>query len=954
MNSELLTIDLPMQSAQAWQQVQARYPSVTTVLNPTQQSQLQMAVGLSDFVLRSTLQWPEQIITLFTKQQLAQPEAVNYQQLFLAQFIDIPNESALYQALRCFRTQQLVGIAIADLVLQQPLAWSLVNLSSLADTLITQALAWLTQYYQQKWGEPVNHQGIVQPLLVYGMGKLGGKELNFSSDIDLIFAYPESGQTRGAQRCLDNQQFFTRLAQKLITALQQTTQDGFVYRVDMRLRPFGESGPLVMSFNAMEDYYQQQGRDWERYAMLKARLLGDSAYHQQLSTMLRPFVYRRYIDFSVIDSLRRMKLLIAQEVRRKNLHHNIKLGAGGIREVEFIVQVFQLLRGGQLPDLQQRNLLTVLPILVTHQVINQESAEVLNNAYCFLRRVENIIQAFDDQQTQTLPEDTLSQQRLLAVLNLATWHEFMTLLEQYMAQVHAQFNVLIGEEISHGAVPDHDFSMLWLQSEHWQIDELNEWFACHASLWQAEPIMAELVSFKQAIDKRLIGQRGRVILDKLMPVVLWQIYQQQGHEATLARVITVLDNVSTRTAYLELLLENEGALKHLIRLCKASPWVSEHLAKYPILLDELIDPSLFKQLPQLTNYAQELALWLLRVNEDDLEAQMTCLRQFKQAQHLRIAVADIVGVLPVEQVSDHLTAVAEAIIEQVIHISWQQMAIRFGEPNSTLGQLERPFAVLGYGKLGGQEMSYSSDLDLVFLHQTDPADTTNGAKPISVGKFYGKLVQRMMHIFNTRMVSGVLYELDMRLRPSGNAGLLVIHIDSFGQYQQTEAWTWEHQALVRARMIYGNAAMKLQFQHIKQQVLAKHRALQTLTIEVLQMRDKMRTHLDRSTATALDIKHGKGGLVDIEFICQYLVLHHSKKHHELACYADNIRLFNQLVELAILTKQQGQGLIDRYCYLRDLGHQLILKQVTSHVLEHNQLTPSSVVVDCWKQLFEAQ
>ena len=413
------------QQQTSWQQFVDQHADACNELTHEQLITFKQAIALSDFILKSALQAPELVIELIkVPNEQALPD---YKSLLAKQLSSCTDEAQLHRLLRRFRLQQMVKIALDDLVFGISLEISLARLSSLADELILASLQWLTDFCQQKWGTPTNEQGETQVLLVYGMGKLGGKELNFSSDIDLIFTYPESGETQGCRRSIDNQQFFIRLAQKLIASLHQVTCDGFVYRVDMRLRPFGDSGPLVLTFNAMEDYYQEQGRDWERYAMLKARVIGESKYHEQLSSMLRPFVYRRYIDFSVIDSLRRMKMMIAQEVRRKQLINNIKLGAGGIREIEFIVQVFQLIRGGRVQELQQRSLLIVLPKLVESGEINAANKEVLENAYLFLRRVENIIQALADKQTQTLPDREIDQQRLLAVLAIKTWPEFLTI-----------------------------------------------------------------------------------------------------------------------------------------------------------------------------------------------------------------------------------------------------------------------------------------------------------------------------------------------------------------------------------------------------------------------------------------------------------------------------------------------------------------------------------------------
>lgn len=912
------------QKNKRWLQFTEQHPNCFKQLSEQQLDDFQKALALSDFIFNSAIQAPELVIELFQQERLAQP--INYQLKLKQQLVDCESEEQLHRLLRRFRLQQMVAIAVADLIDNVSLDVALKCLSSLADALILSALHWLSQWCYKQWGEPKNDLDETMPLLVYGMGKLGGNELNFSSDIDLIFAYPESGYTKGARRELDNQQFFIRLGQKLIAALHQQTADGFVYRVDMRLRPFGDSGPLVLTFNAMEDYYQEQGRDWERYAMLKARLIGEGKYHHQLSNLLRPFVYRRYIDFSVIDSLRRMKAMIAQEVRRKQLDNNIKLGAGGIREVEFIVQVFQLIRGGRIKELQERNLLTVLPLLVHHGEISEHSQKVLESTYRFLRRVENIIQALADQQTQTLPDSALDQARILYVLGddeFPSWQAFLKYLKRLMLGVHQEFNVLIGEESPHHQTEDHHWTTLW--DGQWDDEESIEWIAQSQPEWPAEKMWQLLKSFHEENKKRSIGNRGRLVLDKLIPLLLSYLVDLKADETALERILLIIDKVSTRTAYLELLYENEGALKHLVKLCQISQWVAEHIIKYPILLDELIDPTLLNSPPALSSYAEHLRENLLRVPEEDLEAQMEFLRQFKQAQQLRIAVADIVGVLPITKVSDHLTALAQAIVGEVINMAWQQITLRYGVPNFVAESDNKAFAVIGYGKMGGIELGYGSDLDLVFIHNCPVDDVTNGAKQVLSGQFYAKLAQRITHIFSTRMNSGILYELDMRLRPSGNSGVLVVHIDSFEQYQLEEAWTWEHQALVRTRAIYGHQALIEQFECIRKKTLVKARDLNELKKSVVEMRNKMQNHLDKSTLTESDIKQSKGGLVDIEFLAQYLVLAYYQKYSSAQLPSDNIRIFQTLSQWQVITDDECQQLISHYCQLRDFGHHCVLK-----------------------------
>ena len=955
-----LSNQLEQHKNKVWQQFVEQNETRVAPLSECQRATMQQAFALSDFVLRSAEQAPELVIELFGNDYIYQQETPDYQGKLDVLLTGCDSEDSLHRLLRQFRLTEMVAIAAADMVANIPLKESLKRLSLLADGLILSALGWLTQFCQSKWGIPQNRAGIVQPLLVYGMGKLGGKELNFSSDIDLIFTYPEPGETTGCRRTLDNQQFFTRLAQKLITALNQQTVDGFVYRVDMRLRPFGESGPIVMTFNAMEDYYQEQGRDWERYAMLKARLIGEGQYHQQLTNMLRPFVYRRYIDFSVIDSLRRMKMMIAQEVRRKQLKNNIKLGGGGIREIEFIVQVFQLIRGGRVPELQQRNLLTVLPLLVEYGEINQETETVLTKAYCFLRRVENIIQALNDQQTQTLPDDELNQARILHVMQIENWPQFLTILHEHMENVHLTFNQLIGEESPNHHNVNEYWTTLW--HSQWETEEAVQWIEQNCAIgkdekrkgnkWQGEKIWRPLSEFKEEVLRRSIGNRGRQTLDKLMPQLLEQLCLLEAEEFVLERVILVLTKIVTRTAYVELLFENEGALKHLIKLCQSSLWVTEHIAKYPILLDELIDPKLLNNPPELSSYQDELRQIMLRVPEEDLEAQMEALRQFKQAQQLRIAAADISNILPITKVSDHLTALAEAIVSEVVNVAWQQMAERYGVPASSIENNHKGFAVIGYGKMGGIELGYGSDLDLVFLHDSAEKEFTTGVKQVSSKQFYLKLAQRILHIFNTRMTSGILYELDMRLRPSGNSGLLVVHVETFKQYQQEEAWTWEHQALVRARVIYGHESLANRFNQVRTSVIGSQREHGRLRQDVLEMREKMRNHLDKSTADECDIKQAQGGLVDIEFLAQYLVLKNASNEKTVMRYSDNIRIFNSLFNCGYISQLQKTTLIESYCWLRDHGHRSALQNSPSLLAREEFLKHANLITQIWQKLIE--
>ncbi|MDU1107056.1 MAG: bifunctional [glutamate--ammonia ligase]-adenylyl-L-tyrosine phosphorylase/[glutamate--ammonia-ligase] adenylyltransferase, partial [Enterobacter sp.] len=719
--------------------------------------QAKSVLAFSDFVQESITANPDWLAEL----ENAPPQADewrHYAGWLQTALEDVADEATLMRVLRQFRRRVMVRIAWAqslELVSEES---TLQQLSELAQTLIVAARDWLYAACCKEWGTPCSEEGVPQPLLILGMGKLGGCELNFSSDIDLIFAWPENGSTRGGRRELDNAQFFTRLGQRLIKALDQPTQDGFVYRVDMRLRPFGDSGPLVLSFAALEDYYQEQGRDWERYAMVKARIMGDSddAYANELRAMLRPFVFRRYIDFSVIQSLRNMKGMIAREVRRRGLKDNIKLGAGGIREIEFIVQVFQLIRGGREPSLQSRSLLPTLSAIEQLHLLPDGDAQTLREAYLFLRRLENLLQSINDEQTQTLPGDDLNRARLAWGMRVDDWAALTERLDAHMAGVRRIFNELIGDDESESQ--DDALSEHW--RELWQ-DALQEDdttpVLTHLTDDARHRVVALIADFRLELNKRAIGPRGRQVLDHLMPHLLSEVCSRADAPVPLSRMMPLLSGIITRTTYLELLSEFPGALKHLITLCAASPMVANKLARYPLLLDELLDPNTLYQPTATDAYRDELRQYLLRVPEEDEERQLEALRQFKQAQMLRVAAADIAGTLPVMKVSDHLTWLAEAIIDAVVHQAWVQMVARYGQPKHLAEREGRGFAVVGYGKLGGWELGYSSDLDLIFLHDCPVDVMTDGEREIDGRQFYLRLAQRIMHLFSTRTSSGILY-----------------------------------------------------------------------------------------------------------------------------------------------------------------------------------------------------
>ncbi|WP_414931473.1 bifunctional [glutamate--ammonia ligase]-adenylyl-L-tyrosine phosphorylase/[glutamate--ammonia-ligase] adenylyltransferase [Vibrio europaeus] len=913
--------------------------------------QLGYVTGLSKFISQ-TLSSDEKLVQALPAMLAEDSRCEQYRQRLSQLLESCSEEMPGHHVLRQFRNREMTYIAWRDFTASWSLEQSLEHLSQLAEAMIFETYQWQYKACCELWGTPTNAQGEAQPMLIIGMGKLGGGELNFSSDIDLIFTYPENGETQGARRSIANAQFFTRLGQRIIKALDQQTFDGFCYRVDMRLRPFGDSGPLVMSYAALEDYYQEQGRDWERYAMIKARVMGREMYpeYQELRQMLRPFVFRRYIDFSAIQSLRRMKSMISSEVRRRGLSNNIKLGAGGIREIEFIAQVFQLIRGGREPSLRQRGLLDTLDAIEELEQLSAEETDHLRNAYKFLRRLENLLQAMADKQTQTLPESDTEQLQLAVAMGYSQWQDLIAEVQQHMASVHAVFATLIGEEEEEQQDIAKHFTELWdMAAKQDVIEHILE----HDIQADDPQQMAQtIIQFKQDLAKKTLGPRGREVLNKLMPKIFSAIYSHQDAKFGLSRVLHLLHKIVTRTTYLELLDEHQAALVQLVRLCTASPMISEQLGRYPILLDELIDPQqLYNPVP-LESYRTELRDFLARIPEDDMEQQMEALRQFKQICILRIAAADIAGVLPVMKVSDHLTYLAEAIVESVVSQAWLQMTEKYGEPTHIKERDGKGFAVVGYGKVGGWELGYNSDLDIVFMHDCPVHVYTDGKKEIDGRQFYLRLAQRVIHIFSTRTASGILYEVDTRLRPSGASGLLVSPTDAFDEYQRDEAWTWEHQALVRARMIFGDAPLQQAFAQTRHDILCLERDEAKLVKDVSEMRVKMRDHLGGKKAGRFMLKQDPGGITDVEFLAQYLVLRYSHQKPKLTRWSDNVRIFESMMAQGILDEGAAMALTHAYTTMRDQIHHRNLLNLDADVADEKLVNERELVTKLWHEWLE--
>ncbi len=915
--------------------------------HPDALCEFHFVVSTSAFAYEQFIRQPGFVIDLLHAVRIKNIDHINA----LSQ-IDCDSEAEFNKRLRIYRVKTMLRIIWRDFNRLSDFNETTDELSALAKAALNASLQYHYASLSEKYGTPRCANGKRQPLIIIGMGKLGASELNLSSDIDLIFAYPEKGQTDSQTSSLSNQEFFIRLGKKVIQSLDAKTAEGFVFRVDMRLRPYGQSGALVYSFDALLEYYQTQGREWERYAMVKASVVannGEKHHTKNLESMLRDFTYRRYVDFSVIDALRSLKKTITQEVKRRRLEDDIKLGPGGIREIEFIAQVFQLIRGGRDKELRDNRLLKVLSLLAELNSLPKDTVKQLTEAYLFLRDCEHAIQGFNDQQTQKLPTHEIEQNALTAVMAFDSWSAFTDTLDQHRNTVKTIFNDIIADPTEQESSEEntHIWLALWQNSVDAEtaMTELRD--AGHETPELSLMLINEL---REWVTQSAMHATSRERVDAFLPLLLLKLADLSTPTEILRRMTPLIKSIARRSAYLLLLIENPTALTRLLQLSAASPWIAEKMATLPALLDELLDPdSLFKP-PEKAELESELRRILLRIPESDLEAQMDTMRYFRSSHTLRVACSEVTNALPLMRVSDYLTAIAEVIIDFVLRVSWNAMVEKHGYPDGDVR--EHPnFAVVGYGKLGGIELGHGSDLDLVFLHGASISGTTSGPRSIDNQMFYTRLGQKIIHFLTTNMASGALYEVDMRLRPSGNSGMLVTSIESFEKYQAQSAWTWEHQALVRARCICGDQDLAERFSQIRFQVLAKKRDLGGLRDDVIAMREKMRMHLGSGNkGDTFYLKHDAGGIVDIEFMVQYSALAWTHSHPGLAKFTDNIRILESLETSDLLDTHEVCQLIDAYKAFRSAGHRLTLQQQSSIVSAETLVSERRTVINIWQKL----
>lgn len=879
-------------------------------------------------------------------------------------------ETAQLQLLRKFRHRQLFRILWNDLTGAAGLFRTLEDLSILADACIITAEQWSHEELVGRFGEPLGASGRQQRLIVLGMGKLGGYELNVSSDIDLIYLFAEPGETtgrEGGKGVIDNSEFFRRLGQRLTRLLNNATVDGFVYRVDTRLRPFGESGPLVMNLDGLENYYLTQARDWERYAMIKARAVtGLPEDIKDYQSLVTPFVYRRYLDYNAFDSLRDLKRKIALSVRQKGLKDNIKLGAGGIREVEFIGQSFQLVRGGRDTRLRSRSIVAVLEQLAHQKLLEQGEVDGLLAAYAYLRRVENAVQMMRDEQVHSLPDDEEDRQRLIAMLDEPDWASFRQTLAVHQERVSESFSGLFEvEEVVDSVSSDGDGSSsqsgdtdggqdsgraafearLARVMETWQFistadvdDEERSEALSKCGFEPGEEMLSAVSGISRGGFYQRLTAESKERVERIVPMIMLQSLDTAAPSETLVRCLTLVRTVAGRSGYLQVLGDQPVALARLVKLFAESRWLANFVLRQPMVIDELLIGPGAVLYPDSAAVRTNVLEQLERLRDADLEVQMDSLRHYRQSREMRLACARLDGTLTLMQVSDQLSWLAEALIEVVLELVRAPLVARHGKPqccpdgDTQSGLRDTSLGIVAYGKLGGLELGFGSDLDLVFLHDScGTAQQTDGEKSIDNSVFYARLAQKFVHFMSTTTPAGVLYEIDLRLRPNGSSGVLVTGVEAFGNYQRGDAWTWEHQALMRARVVLGSESLRTQFEQIRLGVLAQPRSESELREAVANMRERMRVSLGTNKSDSMHLKQDAGGVADIEFIVQYLVLAYSVDYPELLTYTDNIRVLDVVERTQLMAEADVRLLRDSYLELRDRLHRQALQEASSTV-----------------------
>lgn len=935
---------------QHWQQysiaaskLQYDIPTDTAFLNA-----LWLVLAMSDYaasVFARHVEFPEKIYLSLQEGPLSQSLAY----LDWQKYNEIVDQQSLIDTLRIYRQYHLTKILWRDLLGIDDFNQHLNSLSILADTIVQVTVNILYDWQVAEWGCPQNDKGEEQPFLVVALGKLGGSELNFSSDIDLMFTYPHSGMTAGQKRSISNEQFFIKLGQQFIKVLTDVTPDGFVYRVDMRLRPHGQSGNLVMNFSALENYYQYQGRDWERYALIKARVITPGSEGEKLLALLQPFIYRRYLDYGAFGALRDMKDLVDMEVKRRNKEHDLKLGKGGIRQIEFLAQAIQLIRGGREPQFREQNLLKALKLIANAGYIEQSDYQELKEAYLFLRKTEHRIQMVHDAQSHALPKTLIDRTRLTFMMGFKDEKSFKKALKSHNNQVAKHFNLIaapntLGNE-SILSSPMH-YKFLW--------SELFDKESAIATLQkmgfsQAEEIWEQLRLFKQSRLIQSLKKQASARLNEVVPALLILLEKEPSPLVLLDRMLRLMRAIVRRSAYLALLIERPQVLKYLVNICGASEWILMQICSYPVLLDELLSPPSWEEMTSRIYLEQMLADRMKWIDANDLESQMEHLRQFKLGCFLSLAALELLTEQSLD-IAMALSDITEVILTEVYYISLEFMLKHYEIKASLQDVIQQvPFGIVAYGKLGERELNYASDLDLVFLFEArDESQILQGKVALTPAEFSLRLAQRIIHMLNVPTATGVLYEVDVRLRPGGSAGLLVSSLSSYQNYLEHHAWTWELQALVKARAIIGPKSLQKSFEQCRAQALSLKRSSTLLAKEIEQMREKMHEH---RSSKHIDLKSMPGGIADIEFIVQYLVLKFAHQYPQLLKEHSTLNLLPLLGECKLLEKNIASELLSIYsqyqvCLRRTILQSAINDELPSFAKERQR------VQKIWEQVFQ--
>ena len=909
----------------------------------------------SPFIKRVCISQPEWLFRLLAEDALHQDYDLNlYRQLLNPAFHAADSVETLQKQIRNLRTASFARIAWRDLQQYTTVEQTLDELSSFAEICLQGTLQWCFEWLQSRPTANEFVQSLQQNIVIFALGKLGGRELNFSSDVDIVFAYADDGDFTQEQYA-NASEFYLKVIQLFIKVLSEQTQDGFAFRVDTRLRPFGESGALLPSFLAIDQYFQTHGRDWERYAWMKARAIaGDIKSGKQFLHEVAPFIYRRYLDYGAMQSLREMKLLIDKKAHLNSEKEDLKIGVGGIREIEFITQMFQLTYGGKNSSLRIQSTLKGLQQLKNQGLLSIEWVNDLIKAYLFLRKSENALQLREDQQIHTLPIQEKEKNHFAYLMEFQNWQDFYAEYKHHKKKVNELFQSILNIDEGQNEEPEsHELESVWEQidEQEYCLAILSKYF-----LTTYEHIYQNLRSFQQSSRVQKLIPVARNRLDAFMPIFLQELQAFDEPVSVFDRFINLLKQIVQRSTYISLLIESRDKLSAIFVLIQASPWISQYLCTHPSLLDGVIGMDESYKPPSFIEMQQQLNL---KLNNTiiDLDKYMEALREFKHSQVIQIAAADVVENYSVMKVSDHLSWLAEICIKSAADYARDELIQKYGKPRCVVhGKAYTPeILIIEYGKLGGLELGYGSDLDIVFLHNSIGEECeTEGDKKIHNDIFFTRLVQRSIHILTTVTSNGKVFDADLRLRPHGESGPIITSLKAYENYLLNDAWLWEHQALVRARAVTNSSKLLDEFSNIRNKVLCQERKIEDVRASIIEMRDKMLSASKSDSSSVFNIKKDVGGIVDIEFMVQFLVLSYSHKFPQICKRTDNVRILEDCAEVGLIELEQASILKEIYLKYRKYLHQLNLQLLPETVDLTLFVQERQVVKKYWASLLHSE